>query len=309
MIGYVSHHIPILLEPITDFLVTGIEALPESLAHSIILDCTLGGGGHSSALLHRLQEKVPHRPVKIVGIDRDPEAIARNQAKFEKEISEGRLEVHHGSFSDALRFAGDRPIVGLLADLGISSDQIDSEIRGFSFRFPAPLDMRMNTTRGTPLSEWLEHVGETELADVLWKYGEERLSRKIARRLVDLRAKSALPQDTAALAEVIASVFPPPMRYKGIHPATRSFQALRIEINEEIGELETLISKVFPSVAPGGRLALLSFHSLEDRLVKEAFRTRELYQIHTKKPLQADDEELARNPRSRSAKLRLASRI
>jgi 16S rRNA (cytosine1402-N4)-methyltransferase len=309
MIGYVSHHIPILLEPITDFLVTGIEALPENLSHGIILDCTLGGGGHSSALLQRLQEKAPDRPVKIVGIDRDPEAIARNRVKFEKEISEGRLEVHHGSFSDALRFVGDRPMVGLLADLGISSDQIDSEIRGFSFRFPAPLDMRMNTTRGIPLSEWLEHVGETELADVLWKYGEERLSRKIARRLVDLRGKNALPQDTAALAEVIASVFPPPLRYKGIHPATRSFQALRIEINEEIRELETLISKVFPSVGPGGRLALLSFHSLEDRLVKEAFRTRELYQIHTKKPLQADDDEVARNPRSRSAKLRLASRI
>jgi 16S rRNA (cytosine1402-N4)-methyltransferase len=309
MIGYVSHHIPILLEPITDFLVTGIEALPENLSQGIILDCTLGGGGHTSALLQRLREKAPHRPVRILGIDRDPEAIARNRVKFEKEIAGGHLEVHHGSFSDALRFAGDRPIVGLLADLGISSDQIDSEIRGFSFRFPAPLDMRMNTTRGIPLSDWLEGVGETELADVLWKYGEERLSRKIARRLVDLRAKNALPKDTAALAEVIASVFPPPMRYKGIHPATRSFQALRIEINEEIRELETLISKVFPAVVPGGRLALLSFHSLEDRLVKEAFRTRELYRIHTKKPLQADDEELARNPRSRSAKLRLAERI
>jgi 16S rRNA (cytosine1402-N4)-methyltransferase len=303
-----SHHIPILLEPITRFLREGIERLPKDAPPGVIIDCTLGGGGHSSALLRSLETLEYGRSHRVIGIDRDPEALARNQVKFETEIQGGRMELHALPFSRAIEAAAGRPVYGLLADLGISSDQIDSESRGFSFRFPAPLDMRMNPNAGIPLSEWLGTVGESELADVLWKYGEERLSRKIARRLVDLRGKGRLPTTTLELADAIASVFPPPMRHRGIHPATRSFQALRIEINEEMRELETLIAKVFPAVAPGGRIAILSFHSLEDRLVKEAFKQREFYEPATKKPLQAGEQELEANPRSRSAKLRLAER-
>jgi 16S rRNA (cytosine1402-N4)-methyltransferase len=168
--------------------------------------------------------------------------------------------------------------------------------------------MRMNPSRGIPLSQWLESVGETELSDVIWRYGEERFSRKIARRIIDLRSQGQLPNDTEALANAIRSVFPPALRHGGLHPATRTFQALRIEINEELKELEFLIGSIFGQVAPGGRLAILSFHSLEDRLVKEEFRKRELYELPFKKPLQADEREIEANPRSRSAKLRLAVR-
>jgi 16S rRNA (cytosine1402-N4)-methyltransferase len=307
--GPESHHIPILLHPITDFLAEGLAGLPPGATPGVILDCTLGGGGHSSELLKKINSRIPGHGHCVIGIDRDPEAIARNRRKFETEIREGRMEVHHASFSEALNAIRGRPVYGLLADLGISSDQIDSDSRGFSFRFRSPLDMRMNPDRGIPLSEWLQQVGESELAEVLWRYGEERLSRKIARRLIDLRTRGELPDTTEDLAQAIASVFPPALRYRGIHPATRSFQALRIEINGELLELERLISHVFPEVHPGGRLALLSFHSLEDRLVKEAFRNRDRFSVHSKKPIQADDAETEANPRSRSAKLRLAERI
>jgi 16S rRNA (cytosine1402-N4)-methyltransferase len=303
-----TRHIPILLETITDFLLDGLLKLPDSATPGVILDCTLGGGGHSSNLLDKMAAHPKLSAHRLLGIDRDPDAIARNQTKFSSALSNGRMEIHHCSFSESLRAVNGRPVYGVLADLGISSDQIDSESRGFSFRYAAPLDMRMNTTRGVSLAEWLGQVRESELADVLWKYGEERLSRKIARKIIDLRTRGQLPTDTLALADAIASVFPPPMRYKGIHPATRSFQALRIEINEELKELETLISKIFPSVSTGGHLAILSFHSLEDRLVKEEFRKKEIYELPFKKPLQADEKEVEENSRSRSAKLRLAIR-
>ncbi len=303
-----TRHIPILLEPITDFLAEAVRALPADAKPGVILDCTLGGGGHTARLIEKLRQLPNPKPVKVLGVDRDIDAIARNQSRFQKEIESGLLEIHHGSFSQSMEFVGDRPIYGLLADLGISSDQIDSDTRGFSFRFKAPLDMRMNTTSGIPLSEWLKTVSETELSDVIWKYGEERFSRKIARKLIDLRSKGALPSDTEGLSDAIRSVFPPPMRHQGLHPATRTFQALRIEINQELKELETLIGSIFNRVAPGGHLAILSFHSLEDRLVKEEFRKKDLYDLPHKKPLQADEAEIEQNSRSRSAKLRSAIR-
>ncbi len=298
-----THHIPILLEPISHFLVEGIQNLPESAPSGVILDCTLGGGGHSANILSKLGRRAKHR---IIGIDRDPDAIVRDQVRFAEEISLGLIEVVHASFSQALEAVGDRPIYGLLADLGISSDQIDSQTRGFSFRYPAPLDMRMNTKAGISLQDYLGDVSESELSDVIWKYGEERLSRKIARRLIDLRSRGILPKNTLELGDAVAASFPPAMRHKGIHPATRTFQALRIFINQELNELELLIRDVFPKVAPGGRLAILSFHSLEDRQVKETFRVRENYELPFKKAIQASDEEVEANSRSRSAKLRLA---
>jgi 16S rRNA (cytosine1402-N4)-methyltransferase len=214
----------------------------------------------------------------------------------------------HASFSESLAAVNGRPIYGILADLGISSDQIDSEIRGFSFRYPAPLDMRMNTTRGESALEYLGRVNEHDLSKVLTEYGEERESRRIARRLMDLRAKKELPQTASALAEVISATFPPHQRYKGIHPATRSFQALRILVNDELGELDKLIDDVFPATAAGGRIAVLSFHSLEDRKVKEAFKDKNLYELPFKKPIEASEEEIEQNSRSRSAKLRFAIR-
>lgn len=302
-----SHHVPILLEPIANFLVEGLKKLPDSAPKGVILDCTLGGGGHTAHILEKMKAESLLKHC-VVGIDRDPEAISRDQIKFVDDLKQGHIEIVHASFSQALKAVGDRPIYGLLADLGISSDQIDSDKRGFSFKYPAPLDMRMNTEAGVSLQEYLQDVSESELADVIWKYGEDRFSRKIARRIVELRSKNQLPQTSSDLAEAISYTFPPAMRYKGIHPATKSFQALRIVINKEMEELETLIRDIFPKVAPGGHLAILSFHSLEDRPVKEAFRNQEMYDLPSRKAIQASDEEVDRNSRSRSAKLRLAIR-
>ena len=306
MIDQETHHIPILLEPIADFLVEGLRALPKNAAPGLILDCTLGGGGHTARILEKMREFRPEIKHRILGIDRDLDAITRNQTRFAKEISEGELILAHASFSESLAFILKEPIYGILADLGISSDQIDSETRGFSFRYPAPLDMRMNTTQGESLLEWLGRTSEREITHTLQEYGEERLAAKIARKLVDQRAKKALPTHSLALAELISSVFPPAHRYKGMHPATRSFQAFRILINQELLELEKLLSDVFPVTHPHGRIAVLSFHSLEDRKVKEAFKNKALYDIPFKKPIEPSDEEIKKNPRSRSAKLRLA---
>ena len=306
---YSTHHIPILLDPITDFLSEGLKNLPASAPPGVILDCTLGGGGHSARLLEKIDDLTGAMKHCILGIDRDPEAISRAQLRFSSQIAAKKMEVIHSSFSDALKFVHGRPIYGVLADLGISSDQIDSQTRGFSFRYPAPLDMRMNTETGMPLSELLADASETELSDILWKYGEERLSRKIARRLVDLRSRGQLPKNSQELAEAISMVFPPPLRYKRMHPATQSFQALRIAVNEELKELEILIAKILPAVTPGGRIAILSFHSLEDRMVKEALRNKEVYDLPQRKAIQASNEEVESNSRSRSAKLRFAVKI
>ena len=301
-----SRHIPILLEPIADFLVARLKSLPTNAPPGLILDCTLGGGGHTARILEKMGEDPTLMRHSVLGIDQDPEAVNRNKIKFDSEIQGKTLEVVHGSFSDARMHARGRPIYGLLADLGISSDQIDSETRGFSFRFPASLDMRMNTNAGTPLKEILLGLTEAELADLIWKYGEERLSRRIARKIVELRTRNQLPENTLSLAEAIASVFPPALRHKRMHPATQTFQAFRIAVNEELKELETLIENIFPAVEKGGHIAILSFHSLEDRLVKTEFHDRERYELPSRKAIQANDEELERNPRSRSAKLRLA---
>jgi 16S rRNA (cytosine1402-N4)-methyltransferase len=168
--------------------------------------------------------------------------------------------------------------------------------------------MRMNTTRGESLSEWLKRASEREIARILLEYGDERNSQKIARRLVDMRGKPTFPTNSLELADLISSTFPPAERYKGMHPATRSFQAMRILINDELGELEKLISDVFPKTSTGGRLAILSFHSLEDRKVKEAFKNKDLFELPFKKPIEANEEEIGQNPRSRSAKLRFAIR-
>ncbi|MBS1959742.1 MAG: 16S rRNA (cytosine(1402)-N(4))-methyltransferase RsmH [Bdellovibrionales bacterium] len=301
-----TRHIPILLDPITDFLTQGLTALSSDKKAGVVVDCTLGGGGHTASLLQKiraLNNTVGH---KVLAIDQDPDAIRRGKVKFEREIKSGLLEIHHIPFSHALDAIGNRPIYGLMADLGVSSDQIDSESRGFSFRYPASLDMRMNTTTGQPLSTMLQTWSEVQIADLLFKYGEERLSRKIARRIVDRRETNELPQNTKGLAELIASSFPPAQRHGRIHPATRSFQAFRIAINHELDELETLIGKIFPAVEPGGHLAILSFHSLEDRMVKEELRKRELYELPSRKAIQAPDQEVEENPRSRSARLRLA---
>lgn len=308
-----THHIPILLDPIVEFIAEGFLKLPANSAPGVFIDCTFGGGGHTARFLEKFftenhQDTDSSTPHRALGIDRDPDAITRAQNRFAQDLSNGRLELIHAPFSEALNAAAGRPIYGLLADLGISSDQIDSETRGFSFRYASPLDMRMNPNQGESLKDWLMRASETEIADVIWKYGEERLSRKIARKLVTLREQKKFPTTTLELADAITHAFPPDQRFKRMHPATLTFQAFRIFLNRELEELETLLSKILPSVAPQGRIAIISFHSLEDRMVKETFRNQELYDLPQRKAIQASDDEILTNPRSRSAKLRFAIR-
>jgi len=299
-----SRHIPILVGPILDFFRESPCLKDSALPSGVFIDCTFGGGGHSRQLLDLLKD-TSHR---LIGIDRDPEAIERAKKNFQAEISTGKLELASFSFSRCLEAVKDRPIYGLLADLGMSSDQIDSQTRGFSFRFPGVLDMRMNPTEGQSLHDWLRQVSEKDLADVLWQYGEERASRRIAKRLIQLRDSNAFPANAQELAEAIASTFPPSIRYQKIHPATRSFQAFRIFLNQELEELDTLIDMVLPAVSPGGRIAILSFHSLEDRRVKHSLRNQALYDLPRRKSIKPSDEEVETNPRSRSTRLRLAIR-
>lgn len=267
------------------------------------LDATVGGGGHSRLIL----AIAPN--IHLTGIDQDEMAIAAAQkelAEFGDSSSERqshRVQFWRGNFSDydpgAVKFDG------ILADLGVSSAQFDIPERGFSFRHEAPLDMRMNQTQALTAAEVINTWEEAALANLFFTYGEERLSRRIARRIVEQRPF----ETTTQLADAIAYSVPPKYRYGRIHPATRVFQALRIGVNQELEVLATFLAKAPTWLKPGGRLAIISFHSLEDRLVKHAFKESSLLKVITKKPIQPSEAEMERNARSRSAKLRVAERI
>ena len=203
-----------------------------------------------------------------------------------------------------------QPVLAVLADLGVSSHQLDVPERGFSFRADGPLDMRMNTEGGgETAAELIDRLEENDLADLLFHYGEERLSRRIARRLKAEGPWDDCERGTAALAYAIAGCYPPKQRHGRIHAATRSFQALRIAVNDELGVLETLLNDAPNWLEPGGRIAVISFHSLEDRLVKNRFKADERLRVISRKPLIASEQEAEANPRARSAKLRVAERL
>lgn len=303
-------HIPILLRAIVDSLTEPFKALsPDAPAHACV-DCTLGGGGHTSALLEafRSDPKLSHH--KVIAVDQDPEAIARAKERFRQEIDSGRLILIHSRFSeieDELPRLG-FPVLGLMADLGFSSDQLEDEERGISFKGDGPLDMRLDPTRGQSAREFLQKVTQGELEKILMELGEERFSRKVAAAIIQARRDRQLPDTTRGLADLVTRAVPPPARHGRIHAATRTFQALRIHVNEELKELDQLLGRVIVSMKPGGRVAILSFHSLEDRRVKLAFKG-ELFEQLTKKPIEADEDEVRTNPRSRSAKLRIAERV
>lgn len=259
------------------------------------LDATVGGGGHSRLIL----EAAPD--VQVTGIDRDAEAIAAARAKLAPYGE--RVHFWHGNFAEykpaSLLFDG------IIADLGVSSAQFDIAERGFSFRNTADLDMRMDQRQSLTAAEVINHWDEAQLAKVFYEYGEERLSRQIARRIVEKRPF----QTTTELADAIAHSVPRKYRYGRIHPATRVFQALRIVVNQEISSLEVFLNKAPNWLKLGGRIGIISFHSLEDRIVKHQFRDSLLLQVLTKKPVTPQEQELNENPRSRSAKLRIAQRI
>lgn len=232
-------------------------------------------------------------------------ASLRNLGKI---LISPQLHLLHYSFEqlpDALHSLGITQVDGILADLGFASDQMDDPTRGLSFQQEGPLDMRLNRDEGEPASELLAHIDEKELADLIYQYGEERFSRRVARRIVETRRVSPL-KTTTQLAELVRRCVP---RSGKIDPATRTFQALRIAVNNELGKLEEFLKNLPILLKGGGRAVIISFHSLEDRLVKQAFRQANLWRQLTKKPITATEEEMARNPRARSAKLRAAERL
>ncbi|MCA1826599.1 MAG: 16S rRNA (cytosine(1402)-N(4))-methyltransferase RsmH [Myxococcales bacterium] len=282
-----------------------------------ILDGTLGGGGHALALLDT--------GARVVGIDQDPAALETARSRLQ-----GRdVVIAHGNFRDAravLDSLGVGEVDGALVDLGVSSPQLDDPSRGFSFREGGPLDMRMDPTRGRPLSERLDEWDEKALARILDSLGEERFARKIAREIHRAWSQHKLA-DTRELADLVAAAIPRKAWPPKIHPATRTFQALRIAVNDELGALSEWLVQLPRIVSRGGRAAAISFHSLEDRLVKQGFaklatgcicppdlpvcacgRTAQ-WKVLTRKPVEAAPDELERNPRARSARLRAVERL
>ena len=272
-------------------LIAGLDILPAGK----YLDATAGGGGHSELILNQGPE------IKLIAIDRDEMAIAAVKEKLANYYPQ-QLEFWQGNFADYQP----KNILfdGIIADLGVSSPQLDVAERGFSFRNTAPLDMRMDRSQRTTAAEIVNHWKEVSLADLIYEYGEERFSRRIAKKIVQQRPF----QTTTELAEAIASTVPGKYRHGRIHPATRTFQALRIEVNQELKSLEKFIAQAPNWLKPGGKIGIISFHSLEDRIVKHCFRGSDLLEVITKKPITADRDEQRANPRSRSAKLRFAQR-
>ncbi|MBU6376357.1 MAG: 16S rRNA (cytosine(1402)-N(4))-methyltransferase RsmH [Bdellovibrionales bacterium] len=272
------------------------------------LDCTLGGGGHVAAMMAAMDKTPFSREHRVIAVDQDIEAINRAQKRFQSEVSAGRLILQHSRFSEISVSSAFPPVLGVLADLGFSSDQIDSAQRGMSFRLEGPLDMRLDQSRGESAYQLLMRLSEREIADILFELGEERLSRKIARKIIEARESSQFTDSTRALADLVSRAFPPAQRFGRLHPATRTFQALRIAVNDELGELDQLLNHVLPLVMkPGGLAAILSFHSLEDRRVKRIFQKKDDgWTPLVKKPVEAEESEVESNPRARSAKLRVA---
>ncbi len=280
----------------------------------LFIDATLGMGGHSEAILESSGE------ARVIGIDQDPAAIEIAMKRLEH--FGDRFRAVHANFSLIAKVAGAERAEGILADLGVSSMQLDSETRGFSFRFDAPLDMRMDTASGGPtVAELLATLGREELANIIYRFGEERHSRRIARRIIERREAGEPVETTFELADLVKRSVPHSKKDK-IHPATRTFQALRIAVNDELGIIEKFIDDAVKVLKTNGVLAIITFHSLEDRIVKQAFQrlsgkclcppripqcmcgAAKIVEILTRKPIIPSATEQLENPRSRSAKLR-----
>ena len=291
-------HVPVLLDEVRTLL------QPER--GGTFVDCTLGLGGHSRMLLES-------GAARLIGIDRDPDAIAI--ARVELDAFADRVTFVHADYrevADVLDAQGVTEVSGLLADFGVSSMQLDADGRGFSFKRDEPLDMRMDRSQGETAAELIDRVDETELADVIYRFGEERRSRQVARAIVMARQQSPITT-TGRLAEVVRRGVAA-RGWQRIDPATRTFQALRIRVNRELDELDWFIGRAASRLQADGRLAMISFHSLEDRVVKHTLRDLArgddaAIKVLTKHPVVAGDAEAAVNPRARSAKLRAAVRI
>mgnify|MGYP000451124771 FL=1 len=305
-------HITVLLEEAVKELVTDRDGF--------YIDGTFGRGGHSARILAELSDNG-----RLMAIDKDPQAISHASERF---ADEPRFSIEHGSFAQLQSFVEQRglmgKVTGVLLDLGVSSPQLDDPDRGFSFINDGPLDMRMDTTSGESAADWINRAGEQEIADVIYQYGEERFSRRMARAIVAEREQAPITT-TARLAKIIAEANP---RWeKGKNPATRAFQGIRIHINRELEDVEQCLDQALEVLAPGGKLVVISFHSLEDRIVKRFIRrhvkgdehlppgvpvTDEMLKRRLKsagKAVRAGKDELNQNPRARSAVMRAAIKL
>ncbi len=298
--GYEYEHVPVLLKEVLFWL--------HPRPGGRYVDCTLGTGKTALSILRQSDT-----PSYLLGIDRDPKALEMSR----RTLAEYNAVVHlkHGNFSCLKKMAvseGLTKVDGILFDLGVSSPQLTTPERGFSFSGDGPLDMRMDQTQGQTAAEFLQSISESELERILKEYGEERYARRIARAIVHSRRMQAI-QTTGQLASIIQKTVPPSYRYGRLHCATRTFQAIRIAVNEELESLQTAMQDAVDLLSPGGRICVISFHSLEDRIIKQTFRAlaatpEPVLSILTKKPLTPNSDERQVNPRSRSAKLRVAER-
>jgi 16S rRNA (cytosine1402-N4)-methyltransferase len=302
-------HATVLLNEAVDALFGNDSDPASALADGTYVDATFGRGGHSRLILSRLS------PLgRLIAFDRDPDAVAQANA-----IADERFSIRHEAFSHLADLAGGS-VAGVLMDLGVSSPQIDNPIRGFSFRFDGPLDMRMDTTRGESVAQWLETAETNQIAEVIREYGEERFAGPIAKAIVARRQERGPISTTTELAQLVADTVK--TREPGQNPATRTFQALRIFINAELEELQQALEACLHVLQPGGRLAVISFHSLEDRIVKQfiAEHSRDTYdrrapfaapkvmKLKALGRIKPTDAEIRGNPRARSAIMRVAQR-
>ena len=285
-----SVHVPVLANEVLQWL--------NPRPGQVFVDGTMGGGGHTRLLIERV------RPGgEVIGVDRDPVAIVR----AERELSGQPLRVAQANFSEVpevLASAGVKRVHGILLDLGLSSDQLTDSGRGFSFDADGPLDLRFDPERGEPAWRLLERLGSEHLANIIYQFGEERYSRRIAREIVQQRRQRPI-RLARELSELVRRCVPRSKNH-AIDPATRTFQALRIAVNDELKSLEVALRRLPDCLVPGGRFAIISFHSLEDRRVKQAYRTDPRLQPLVRKPIRATPEEVDQNARSRSARLRVA---
>ena len=319
-----TYHEPVMLAETLEYLAVG--------PGKTILDATLGGGGHSEAIAKAIRPKGT-----LIAFDRDTDAIRAAGTRLEALRADLSIILLHSDFGnmgavlEASEVGGSSILDGVLFDLGVSSHQLDSQ-RGFSFRRDEPLDMRMNTTEGETAREWLAGANEAEISKALWEYGDERWARKIARALVDFQGHGEPIATTGQLASIVERAVPRSAWPRDIHVATRTFQAIRIAVNDELGQLSRGLEAAIQALAPGGRIVALSYHSLEDRIVKQTFAQAAgkapsasgyspaafltnvnteapLLELLTRKPILPTPEEVSRNPRARSAKLRAAMRV
>ncbi len=288
-----SRHVPVLAQEVLEWL--------RPAAGQTFVDGTLGGGGHTRLLANAVGDAG-----SVIALDRDATAVERAAAEL-RGLPVRLLQANFSDLPEVLEELNVRVVDGILLDIGLSSDQLADATRGFSFQSTGPLDLRFDAMRGEPAWKLIERLSAEHLADLIYQYGEERYSRRIARHIVETRR--AQPIRTAAdLARVVRESVPR-SRDERIDPATRTFQALRIAVNEELKWLEVALRRLPDCLRPGGRLAVISFHSLEDRLVKDSFRNDSRWQVVTRRPIRPTEREIAENPRSRSAKLRVAERV